>query len=265
MKIEIKKEKFDVIVSSDEVSNKLNGNLKFFWNVAIKIENDIFETQISNAEIYQRKGAKIIDIESDRIQKKLQSILGAPSSSHVYISISEDVYEKLKTHAENEINKHIENEKAKKISYWEFCFDERMIDLFLYPYGTENEIIDVSARQDIQHKIALLQKINYVELVEKAEKIKDARWKISNEKLNEIIDIEVEKEKQKELEKENKIKEQKEKEKEAFRKARETGEKQLLQKTYVDCNDENEECNTDILYVYAMSDGNTKTERYHTW
>ena len=50
-----------------------------------------------------------------------------------------------------------------------------------------------------------------------------------------------------------------------FDKAKETGERQLLQKWSEHCNDPKEECNLDMVYIYAMPDGTTKQERHHTW
>lgn len=69
------------------------------------------------------------------------------------------------------------------------------------------------------------------------------------------------------IETERKIKkENKEAERKAiFDKAKTTGEKQVLSHWSEDCNDPNEECNVDIIYVYAMPDGTTKQTRNHTW
>jgi len=50
-----------------------------------------------------------------------------------------------------------------------------------------------------------------------------------------------------------------------FDTAKETGEKQVLRSYATDCNDPKEECSTDIITVYAMPDGSTKTDRTHTW
>ena len=47
--------------------------------------------------------------------------------------------------------------------------------------------------------------------------------------------------------------------------AMQTGEKQLIKKWFEPCNDENEECNLDMVYLYAMPDGTKKTVRQHTW
>lgn len=50
-----------------------------------------------------------------------------------------------------------------------------------------------------------------------------------------------------------------------FDKARETGEKQELSHWTEPCNDPNEECDIDWVYIYAMPDGTTKKVRHHTW
>jgi len=50
-----------------------------------------------------------------------------------------------------------------------------------------------------------------------------------------------------------------------FEKAEETGKKQVLNTFQIDCTDHREECNMDIVTVWAMPDG-TKTEtKVHTW
>ncbi|MDT8718259.1 hypothetical protein IAI10_16450 [Clostridium sp. 19966] len=50
-----------------------------------------------------------------------------------------------------------------------------------------------------------------------------------------------------------------------FDKAKETGEKQELEHWTDPCNDPDEECDLDIVYVYAMPDGTTQKIRNHTW
>jgi hypothetical protein len=47
--------------------------------------------------------------------------------------------------------------------------------------------------------------------------------------------------------------------------AKETGVKQQIRHYMADCNDPQEECSTDVVTVYAMPDGTTKSERQHTW
>jgi len=55
------------------------------------------------------------------------------------------------------------------------------------------------------------------------------------------------------------------KEKAIFETAKQTGEKQVIESYSVECSDSNEECDLDIITVYAMPDGTKKTVRNHTW
>ncbi len=50
-----------------------------------------------------------------------------------------------------------------------------------------------------------------------------------------------------------------------FAKAKEIGEKQILNQWSEECNDKEESCDIDNIIEYAMPDGTIKTERHHTW
>jgi len=50
-----------------------------------------------------------------------------------------------------------------------------------------------------------------------------------------------------------------------FEMAKQTGEKQIIRQWSEECNDPREECDIDNIIEYAMPDGSTKTERYHSW
>ena len=50
-----------------------------------------------------------------------------------------------------------------------------------------------------------------------------------------------------------------------FEEAKTTGEAVELDRYLMPCNDPREECSTDIVIIYAMPDGTTKTVRNHTW
>ena len=50
-----------------------------------------------------------------------------------------------------------------------------------------------------------------------------------------------------------------------FDEARETGKPVLLKTWSEECSDPGEECNLDIVSLYAMPDGTTQTDRQHTW
>lgn len=66
--------------------------------------------------------------------------------------------------------------------------------------------------------------------------------------------------------KKEKIKIEKDKETVAkFEEAKRTRKPVMLRMWSEDCNDINEECDVDNIIQYAMPDGTTRTERYHTW
>ena len=46
---------------------------------------------------------------------------------------------------------------------------------------------------------------------------------------------------------------------------KETGEPQILESYSIECEDPLEECDTDIVTVYAMPDGTTQRTQNHTW
>lgn len=81
-------------------------------------------------------------------------------------------------------------------------------------------------------------------------------------KLAELAEMKAQEAEQKKLEKE---KAEKERIEALFAKARETGEKQVIEQYSVPCNVPEEDCDIDIVTIYAMPDGTRKTERHHTW
>lgn len=83
-------------------------------------------------------------------------------------------------------------------------------------------------------------------------------YEISNEDMLNIYN---------EIEASKKAKRDEKEEKKAaiFTKAKETGEKQILNQWSEDCNDPEESCDVDNIMEYAMPDGSVKTERHHTW
>lgn len=90
---------------------------------------------------------------------------------------------------------------------------------------------------------------NYIE-----KSIKNDNDKVGEMKLHDIVKERIENKKAREERLNN-----------LFKKAKETGEKQEICHYTDDCNDENEECEVDHVYEYAMPDGTRKIERHHTW
>lgn len=68
-----------------------------------------------------------------------------------------------------------------------------------------------------------------------------------------------------EKEKADRIKKAEQKRQQIFLIAKETEQKQILRTYHDDCHDPHEECNMDIITVYAMPDGTEKIIRSHTW
>lgn len=97
----------------------------------------------------------------------------------------------------------------------------------------------------------------------------DHYYVISEKEFKRLLKLDQEKKAKEKAEKEARTKERKEakekKEKEVFAKAKETGIKQELDRFAVDCCNPNEECNTDIVVIYAMPDGTKKEESHHTY
>jgi len=60
-------------------------------------------------------------------------------------------------------------------------------------------------------------------------------------------------------------KEKTQREEAAFAEAKKTGEKVVIRQWTVPCEDETEECSTDVVVEYALPDGTKKTEQHHTW
>lgn len=79
--------------------------------------------------------------------------------------------------------------------------------------------------------------------------------------------FEAAKQKKSEIEKEKQEREaQRQKEiAEKFKQARETGKKVELERWSAECDDPSADCDLDIIVEYAMPDGTTKIERYHTY
>lgn len=51
----------------------------------------------------------------------------------------------------------------------------------------------------------------------------------------------------------------------SIRKAKESGEPQVLHKVFSECNDPDEDCDLDVITTYIDGEGNTEVHRQHTW
>lgn len=91
------------------------------------------------------------------------------------------------------------------------------------------------------------------------------RYEMTFSEYKKLAELAEEKAKKAEVEKSEKEKAEKERIEALFAKARETGKPQVIEQYPVECNVPEEDCDIDIVTIYAMPDGTRKTERHHTW
>lgn len=171
-------------------------------------------------------------------------------STNIKISISDDDQKRIK----NFINK--------KFELFENDLLEGKIDIYLCILKESNRNLFTVNREELSNRYNI--NINdvhmfYYSLLEEKYKLNPNHFSGKDgDKITQDILFKIKKNQ------EFKIK--KDKEKAAiFEKARLTNEKQLLSKWSEECNDENEDCDIDNCYMYAMPDGSTKIERIHTY
>lgn len=171
----------------------------------------------------------------------------------------------------NESEKHIENLKAeaaaKKATIWNWNNDNEYYALHIFPD------ISMDFRDDLREIQNTLQKNQmriWDALVANSRPAEKQSWMHDNTTWMEVPAEIVEQLAQDIVDAKNtktqaRKAEYEAKEADAFQKAREAGEKVIIRKWAVPCEDEEEECSTDIVVEYAMPDGSKKTEQHHTW
>lgn len=188
-------------------------------------------------------------VHGGEISKKLNP------KGDVLLSVTPDALEFIQKTHEEELNK--VKEEAKKDPetwrWWEGCDTGRM-------YISPNTELGWEFREDLEKVKAVLEKEFYSAPKEFYTGVKNERdciivpHDVVMAAYNKII------------EKRNAKKAAKQEEKDKiFAKAKETGEKQVIETYTVECNDPDESCDVDIITVYAMPDGTTKETQNHTW
>jgi len=160
-----------------------------------------------------------------------------------------------KTHDE-ELNKVIEEAKndPETWRWWTGCDTGNL-------YISPNTELGWEFRPDLEEIKDTLEKVHKFGAYDLFGK-EDEKNLVSHETVMKIYNGIIEEKKNKQAEK----KAAKEaKENPIFQKAKETGEPQIIESHPVECEDPREECNTDIVTVYAMPDGTTKRTQNHTW
>jgi len=129
--------------------------------------------------------------------------------------------------------------------------DEKAATVEFYTGGWESHKVSVDTRKDLDEQFAQIASRYPNDCT--AESVKEDYKK----QIGEIVETEFKKAEKESAEAENEAK--------AFSEAKLTGEKQIIKKYVAECNDPKEECDQDIVIIYAMPDGMKKTERNHTW
>jgi len=107
-------------------------------------------------------------------------------------------------------------------------------------------------------------KIRWCDMVDNAEGWYFIPKKLVEERKKEM-EVEKERKAEQEIIKEARKKEEEIKTAKIFEIAKETGKKQKLYSYSVDCTDRHEECDIDIVTVWALPDGTRKQTQVHTW
>lgn len=184
---------------------------------------------------------------------------------------AKDVTKKAK-----EILEQIEREEAKK-AFENLSDDSKITMIFATDFTTvicEEETVEkhdfFKMTKEKIHKYLNTDDIEKVlgrkaDEVDFGDYVHKFRYEMTFSEYIKLAELAEKKAKKAEVEKLEKEKAEKERIEALFAKARETGEKQVIEQYSVPCNDPEEDCDIDIITVYAMPDGTRKTERHHTW
>lgn len=185
----------------------------------------------------------------------------------VLITLPEDAIQWIRTESENHIARLKEEADAKKATVWHWNNDNEYYALHIFPD------ISMDFRDDlrkIQNTLQKNQMMIWDALVANSRPAEKQSWMHDNTTWMEVPAEIVEQLAQDIVDAKNTKTQARKaeyvaKEADAFQKAREAGEKVIIRKWTVPCEDEEEECSTDIVVEYAMPDGSKKIEQHHTW
>ncbi len=189
------------------------------------------------------------------------------TKQNVLITLPDDAIQYIRTESENHIS-NLKAEAAAKVPVvWYWDNDNENYSLWM------TSDISMDFRDDLEEMKETLEKNQmriWDELVANSKPATPQKWMRNPETMHEIPativtemfqKIQDEKVAAKQARKDEYVV----KEAAAFQIARETGEKAIIRKWTVPCEDEDEECDTDIVVEYAMPDGTKTTEQHHTW
>lgn len=247
MQYKDEKKEFEIVF--ERIRNKGCGSYPVFKMLMEKPVKG--EARFEVRDIKTQQGYTGINLYSgSEIAKALKS-----KGKDVLIVVAPEVLDFVRKTHEEERNKVIEEAKKDPETWitWEGC-DTGMM------YISPNTELGWEFRKDLEKVKDVLEKEFY-------STPKVFCTGIKNDRGNVIVPHEVVMEVyNKIMEKKNAKKADKvDKENAILETAKQTGEKQVIESYSVECNDPHEECDVDIITVYAMPDGTKKTVRSHTW
>jgi len=242
------KKKYEIVF--EQIRNKGVGSYPVFKMMMEKpvIGEALFEV----TDIKTQQGYTGINLSSSSsIAKAFKS-----RGQDVLIVVAPEALDFVRKTHEEEMNKVIEETK-KDPETWRWWTGCDTGNLYISP-NTETGWEFRPDLEEIKDTLEKVHKFHAHELFGKEEE----NNLVSHEKVmkiyNEIIDKKEKKQAERKAAKEAK-------ETPIFQKAKETGEPQIIESYPVECNDPREECDTDIVTIYAMPDGTTKRTQNHTW
>lgn len=247
MQFEDAKKKFEIIF--DGIRNKGCGSYPMFKMIMERPVQG--EARFEVTGIRTQQGHTGINVSQySGIAKALNS-----KGKDVLIVVAPEAIEYVRKAHEEERNKLIEESKIDPETWrmWHGCDTGRM-------YISPNTEIGWEFRPDLEKVKDTLEKEFYTTPTEFNTGIRDERGNILVSHAvvmgvyNKIIANKAVKKAAKQTEKDV-----------IFQKAKEIGEKQILERYTVECSDPREECDIDIVTIWAMPDGTTKKDQVHTW
>lgn len=247
MQFEDTKKKYEIVF--DGIRNKGCGSYPMFKIIMEKPVQG--EARFEVKDIRTQQGRTGVNVsQHSGIAKALNS-----KGKDVLIVVAPEALEFVQKTHDEERNKIIEESKKDPETWrmWYGCDTGRM-------YISPNTELGWEFRPDLEKVKDVLEKEFYTNPIEFNTGVKDERdnvlvpHSIVMETYNKIIEKKEAKKASKQAEADV-----------IFQKAKGTGEKQILESYPVECPDPDEECDIDIVTVYAMPDGTTQRTQNHTW
>ena len=235
-----------------------------------KLEFGGVSSHVDNSQIYKTsKEIPVINLSKySAVGKKVCEVRGVKPED-IRLMLPEETFEEIKRIDKETLEARVKEEMEKQVKNWEFGVGGDTWQLRIWPIEVELEyrpdLIEIREFIESHQRLfeeRLMEKVHSTRPSEGFYTRDGIMYIVSNEDLMEIYNEIYEQVKK--IREEKEAKEKKEIE-EAIARARETGEPQVLYHYSCDCNDPNEDCDIDIVYVYVDGNGKRFTERVHTY